>query len=299
MLYSLEEEDFQTKHWPTTTNMVSLRLANLFVVGRLESSSLQLERLLKDVYSMCSRLLYSSSRLEELGVDCPQLLQAPDLILGGRRARQRKAFLHQVRGCPSELLGLGAVQIRVIYMQHRLALASSERFTRALTDEIAVLILRHARLPHRLLIHGRLRLADERHLGVVAERQPVEEVVNAQQPHDPLPVGDVGVGEEPQRDLALVDVLDEPAQLRVGLDDVLQRQRVVDLGVVVQGVDLVVADEPLDGEAVVGVVLLVQLDGVIPLEFEMGREVLVDQLGHEIVDLGAWTVSMSMSKGET
>lgn len=132
MLHSLRKEISLAKHWPTIINMVSLCLACRCVVGRHVhvSSSLPLKRSLKDVYSKCSGLPYSSSRLEELGVDCPQFLQAADLILGSLRARQWKALLHQVRSRPSELLCLGAVQIRVIYTQSRLALASSEGFTR-------------------------------------------------------------------------------------------------------------------------------------------------------------------------
>jgi hypothetical protein len=67
-------------------------------------------------------------------------------------------------------------------------------------------------------------------------------------------VRDVRVREQPQSDFTGVDVLNELSQLRVRLDDIFERQRVIYLGVVFQGIDLVVPDETLNGETIFAIV---------------------------------------------
>lgn len=98
---------------------------------------------------------------------------------------------------------------------------------------------------------------------------------------------DIGVGEQPDLDLGSVYILQQSPQLRIGLDDVLQGQSIVDLGIVRQGINLVVTHEALYGKPIVCVVLLVKPDGLIPGELEMLGEVLVDEIHHQILNLGA------------
>lgn len=121
-----------------------------------------------------------------------------------------------------------------------------------------------------------MRLTNQRRLAIIAERDALKELLNLQQLDHPSRVVDVRVRKQPQLDLALVDIRQQLLERIAGLDDVVQRQRVVHLGVVLERVDLVVSDEPFDGQAVVLVVLLVQPDGVLLGEVEVALEVLVD-----------------------
>jgi hypothetical protein len=56
---------------------------------------------------------------------------------------------------------------------------------------------------------------------------------------------------------------------------------------------VVVADQALNSQPVVLVVLFVQLDGIIPGHLQMFCEVLVDELCHQILDLRAWNAVSS------
>lgn len=100
-----------------------------------------------------------------------------------------------------------------------------------LTDEVAVLHPLNARLRHRFRVHVRLRLANEGRDGVIAERDAVKGIFEAQDLDHAARVRDVRVGEEPQLHLGPVDVAEQATQLGPRLDEVLERERVVDLGV--------------------------------------------------------------------
>lgn len=126
------------------------------------------------------------------------------------------------------------------------------------TNKVALGGVLDASLTHASLVAVRLGFANEWHRGIVAVRQSLELVVDPEQLYDALTMRLVGVGEQPQPDLAPVNILEELAQLGIRLDDGLQRQSVVHLGVVVHGVNLVVTHETLDRETVVCVVLAVQ-----------------------------------------
>jgi hypothetical protein len=64
-----------------------------------------------------------------------------------------------------------------------------------------------------------MRLAVELIRAIVAVSDTLEQIINFEQFNDALTMGDVRVGEEPQADLACVNILDEFAQFRVRLDD--------------------------------------------------------------------------------
>lgn len=122
-------------------------------------------------------------------------------------------MLDEMDGSPAKVFGLAAVQKRVI-------------------NKIAVLDLANASFLHGFCIHVWVRFTDERLLGVIAECQPVKQVLDTQQTDDSLGVGNIGVGEEPCFDFGPVDIIKQPPESRIRLDDVLERQSIVDFGVV-------------------------------------------------------------------
>lgn len=65
----------------------------------------------------------------------------------------------------------------------------------------------------------------------------------------------------------------------------MKRESVVDEGVVFERIDLVVAHETFDREAVLAVVMFVEVVGVGGGELEVVGEVFVDEDFHEVVDL--------------
>ena len=156
-----------------------------------------------------------------------------------------------------------------------------------LTNEVTILILFNPGIPHGLGVHVRVRLAHERHVGVVAVGDALKKVADLEQANDTTGMVDVGVGQKPRLDLGGVEVLQQLLELRARLNDVVQGQRIVDLGVVLERVDLVVPNQSFDGQAVVLVVLLVQPHRVVPRQRQVLCKVLVDQVGHEIVNLCA------------
>ena len=88
-------------------------------------------------------------------------------------------------------------------------------------------------------------------------------------------MADVCVCQQPGAHLVAVEPLEEElAEVRVWLDDVFEWDGVVYLLVVLDRVDLVVADETFDREAVVDVVFLVKSFGVGGGEGEVGLEEL-------------------------
>jgi hypothetical protein len=78
------------------------------------------------------------------------------------------------------------------------------------------------------------------------------------------------------------------SQLGVGLDEIVQWDRVIDLGVVFQRVNLVVAYKPFDCLAVLLGVILVEALCVVWGEAEMLLEVVVDVLAHVLKDFVIW-----------
>ena len=89
---------------------------------------------------------------------------------------------------------------------------------------------------------------------------------------------DVRVGQKPRAYLGAVEPVEkEMAELQVGFaDNVFEGNGFVDLGVVLERIDLVVADESFDGEAVVDIVALVEGFGVGGAE----GEVCLDELAY-------------------
>lgn len=73
---------------------------------------------------------------------------------------------------------------------------------------------------------------------------------------------DVSVCEQPDFDLCPVDVGQEGAEVGVGAKDGFEGKGVVDLGVVFEGVDVVVPDETFDCEAVLCVVWMYSMVGL-------------------------------------
>lgn len=203
-----------------------------------------------------------------MGEDIAQLLQVCDLVLRSFLLGLGKSILEQVCRIPAQFCGLRAVLVRVV-------------------DEVAILHALNSSFSHGLLVHRRLRLANKWHSRVVAVRQSRELIVDSQKLNYPLSMSNVGVCEKPYCGFASVNVLEQLAQLGVGLDDVLEGQSVINLGVVVEGVDLVVTNESFDGQTVVSVVLLVKSYGFLVGKAQMFREVLVDEIGHDLKDPGA------------
>lgn len=139
---------------------------------------------------------------------------------------------------------------------------TQRRTEECLTNEVAILVRFDARLFHSLVEHFCVRLAVELVRSVVAVGDALEEIVDTQKLDNALSVVDVGIGEEPHPYFARVYVLEQRAQFRVWLDDVFQRQRVVDLCIILQSVYLVVSDQAFNGQAILPVVLVVQLVGL-------------------------------------
>lgn len=134
-------------------------------------------------------------------------------MLGSLRPRDRDTHLDEVCCCPAKLLCAFAVAVVVV-------------------DKVTVLVALNTRFPHGLGKHVLVRFANDGDRRVVAIRQALEQILDAEQLDNPLGVVDVGIGQEPEPDLARVDILEHLAQLRVGLDDALEGQRIVHLGVV-------------------------------------------------------------------
>lgn len=152
---------------------------------------------------------------------------------------------------------------------------SDTRNINQLTHKVALFHSLNASLAHCFHKHVSVRLAHKLCSAVIAKGDALKELVNAKQGDDAFAMVDIGIGEKPQADFVRVDVLEQLLELWVGLDDSLQGQGVVDLAVVLERVDLVVADEAFNGEAVLLVVLVVQLVGFLLSERQMGLEVLV------------------------
>lgn len=71
-------------------------------------------------------------------------------------------------------------------------------------------------------------------------------------------MGYIGVCEKPHSHFAAVNVFEQPAQLGVRFEDIIERQRIVHFAVEFQGVDLVMARKTFNGETVFLVVLHVE-----------------------------------------
>lgn len=160
-----------------------------------------------------------------------------------------------------------------------------------LTNEKTVLILVDSSVAHRLVVHVRMRLADQGLGAVVAVCDALKEGLNVEQPDDPLGVVNIGICKKPQLNFAPVNVGKQFFELGPRLDDAVEREGVVDFGIVVQRVDLVVSHEALDGQAVVLIVLPVQAHCVFPGEREVRGKVAVDEVCHQVMHSGACRVS--------
>ena len=205
---------------------------------------------------------------EELRKQPPQLLQAPDSQTRRLLHRFRHPFLKLMHNSPPPQLGMPAIQRRII---HKVAIPRPPQRTR---------------LPLRLLEHLRMRFRQQGHLPVIAEGDPFEELLHAQNPHHPPRVRDVRVREQPQLHLPPVHAPQQLPQPFVPAQHLVQRQRVVHFAVVGHRVDLVVLDQPRDGEAVVGVVFAVQQHGVVRGQGEVPDKVSVDEFLHQILHAG-------------
>lgn len=143
------------------------------------------------------------------------------------------------------------------------------------TNKITITRILNPRFPHRLRKHILMRLTQHSLGRIVTIRHTLKLILHLQQlDHAPRMV-DIRIREQPQSHLARVEIGQELAEPRVRADDGLEGQGVVDLGVVFQRVDFVVVDQPLDRQAVLRVVLHVQLVGVGLGEGEVCFEVLV------------------------
>jgi hypothetical protein len=111
-----------------------------------------------------------------------------------------------------------------------------------LTNKVALRIVLDARFFHRLVEHLRMRFASKGRRSIIAKRHAFEQIIDSQEFHHPLSMSDIRVCEQPHPDLASVDVFQELAEFRIGFDDVLEGQRIVDLAVVLERIDLMMAD---------------------------------------------------------
>lgn len=140
--------------------------------------------------------------------------------------------------------------------------------------------------PHGLGKHIGVRFAKDRVSRVVAVCQAFEQVLNAEQADDPLAMVHIRICEEPSLDFGLVKVLEHLPQLRVGLDDALQRQCIVHFRIILERVNLVVSHEALNGQPVVLIVLLMESDSLFLAYPKVLRKVIVDQACHQVMDFG-------------
>lgn len=91
------------------------------------------------------------------------------------------------------------------------------------TDEEAIFVLLNAGIFHGLMEHIYVRFADQGHGGVVTVRDSLKKLLDSQETDDPLPVGDIGVGQEPQLYLARINVLQQLLQVWSWLDEAIER----------------------------------------------------------------------------
>lgn len=106
-----------------------------------------------------------------------------------------------------------------------------------------------------------MRFAYQRHLRIITIRNPLEQIFDSKEPDDPSGMRDIRIGEQPQFDFRTVDILEEFAQLGIRGDQGVEGEGVVDFFVVVHRIDFVVQDEAGQGQAVVGIVSSVEIDG--------------------------------------
>lgn len=118
-------------------------------------------------------------------------------------------------------------------------------------------------------------LTHKRPLSVIAKCDALKHILHPQQPDHPLRVVDVRVGEEPRLDLGSVNVRQQLSKLGVRGDDTVQGERIIDLAVEIEGIDLVVEDETGNGQAIVFVVSQMEFICLIIWQGEVGDEVVV------------------------
>src|SRR4051794_33885581 len=114
------------------------------------------------------------------------------------------------------------------------------------TDEVAVLYRLYPGVLHGLPVHRRARLRHELLSSIVTVRDALEQVVHSKNLHHSLAVGDVRVGQEPELDLAAINVLQEFSETGIWRQNLLKRDGVVDFFVEVQRVHLMMLHEALD-----------------------------------------------------
>lgn len=101
------------------------------------------------------------------------------------------------------------------------------------TDEKAITGIVHSRFLHGFEVHILPRLAYEWHGRVVAICDTLEEVVDLKKPYNSPSMVDIRICAQPESDFTPIDVLKELAKLWVGLDDVIQRESIINFGIVV------------------------------------------------------------------
>ncbi len=146
-----------------------------------------------------------------------------DLELRRRSPGRCYVILDEMRGRPAESLGCLAVGIGVIYEIGWLVSSSEVSSLFIRTDEEAIFVFLDTGLFHGLMEHIYVWFADQGHGVVVTVRDSLKKMLDSQETDDPLPVGDIGVGQEPQLYLARINVLQQLLQVWAWLDEAIER----------------------------------------------------------------------------
>ena len=88
-----------------------------------------------------------------------------------------------------------------------------------------------------------MRFTYHRYPRIITISDPLKQILHPKQPNDPSGMRNICIGEQPQFDFRLVDILEEFPQLGIRGNQSVEGKSVVDFLVVVKRVDFVVEDE--------------------------------------------------------
>lgn len=143
------------------------------------------------------------------------------------------------------------------------------------TNKVARYCAWGIRLSLGLCIHLLVGFAHQWQYAVVAVCDTLEHILNTQQFHNSLRMIDIGVGEQPRLYLRGVQALQKLPQLRIRLQNMIQRESIVDFIVELKRVDLVMARQAFNGQPVLFVIFLVEHKRIFRIEVEVLDEELI------------------------
>lgn len=111
------------------------------------------------------------------------------------------------------------------------------------TNKITIFNRRHLRFCLCLRKHLLERFTYQWHLRIITISDALKQILHPKEPNDPSGMRNICIGEQPQFNFRLVDILEEFPQLGIRGNQSVEGKSVVDFFVIVERVDFVVEDE--------------------------------------------------------